>query len=341
MKRERLGMIGSCAVERIVLENQRLSAAILSFGGVIQSLRALDAAGAYRDVVLGFSDWKDYVDQGYYIGTVIGRCANRISGASFAIGEKTYMLEANEGENHLHGGSRGFWNTPFSVEAAGEDFVTLRCVSPDGAGGYPGTLDTRITYSLSERALRIDYTAVSDRDTIVNLTHHSYFNLEGRHDGTILDETLTVYADAFTQIDDACASTGQILPVEGTPFDCRKGVRIGQRVGAEDEQMKKGSGFNHNFVLSKPAGVFGPVAQLTSADGQLTMRVESDQPGVQVYSGNYLDGSLTGKRGERYQRFSGLCLETQDYPDAVHFPHFPPVMLKAGQMYHRQTRFAF
>lgn len=173
MKRERLGMIGSCAVERIVLENQRLSAAILSFGGVIQSLRVLDAAGAYRDVVLGFSDWKDYVDQGYYIGTVIGRCANRISGASFAIGEKTYTLEANEGENHLHGGSRGFWNTPFSVEAAGEDFVTLRCVSPDGAGGYPGTLDTRITYSLSERALRIDYTAVSDRDTIVNLTHHS------------------------------------------------------------------------------------------------------------------------------------------------------------------------
>lgn len=341
MKREHLGVVGSCAVERIVLENQQMSAAILSFGGVIQSLRVLDAAGVCRDVVLGFSDWKNYVDQGYYIGTVIGRCANRISGASFDIGGQTCVLEANEGENHLHGGSHGFWNTPFSVEAAGEDFVTLRCLSPDGDGGYPGVLDVRITYSLSGRALSIDYTAASDRDTIVNLTHHSYFNLEGRHDETILDETLTLHADAFTEIDDACASTGRILPVEGTPFDCRQGVRIGQRVGAENEQMKKGSGFNHNFVLSKPAGTFGPVARVTSADGLLTMRVESDQPGVQVYSGNYLDGSLTGKQGERYQQFSGLCLETQDYPDAVHFPHFPSVLLKAGQLYHRRTRFAF
>lgn len=341
MRREQIGSVNGCTVERVVLENSRLSAAILSYGGVIQSLRVKDRAGEVRDVVLGFSSLEDYVDQGYYIGSVIGRCANRISGASFEIGGQTFRLEANEGPNHLHGGSKGFWNVPFEVMDAGEDFVTLRYVSLDGDGGYPGELDTRITFSLSETALRIDYTAVGSRDTVVNLTHHSYFNLEKDHKGNILDETLMLYADAFTEIDDACSSTGRILPVEGTPFDCRKGTRIGDRVFAADDQMKKGTGFNHNYVLSKAQGAFGPVAEVTSSDGLLTMRVESDQPGVQVYSGNYLDGSLTGKNGERYQPFAGLCLETQTYPDAIHFAHFPTPLLPQGKLYQRKTRFSF
>lgn len=341
MKREQIGSVNACKVERVILENSRIAAVIFSYGGVLQSLKVKDRAGKTRDVVLGFSDFADYLDQGFYIGTVIGRCANRISGASFDIGGQAFSLEANEGPNHLHGGSHGFWNVSFEVLDAAEDFVTLRYLSPDGDGGYPGQLDTRITFSLTETALRIDYTAVSNRDTVVNLTHHSYFNLEKDHRGNILDETLTLYADAFTEIDDACSSTGRILSVEGTPFDCRQGARIGDRVFAEDSQMKKGSGFNHNYVLEKPLGTFGPVAEVTSSDGLLTMRVESDQPGVQVYSGNYLDNSLTGKNGEVYQPFAGLCLETQTYPDAIHFPHFPSPLLPQGKIYQRKTRFSF
>ncbi len=341
MKRETIGEVRGRPVERVVLENERLSAVILSFGGVLQSLWVKDPVLGRRDVVLGFARLEDYVDQGYYVGAVIGRCANRIRGASFTIDGRACALEANEGPNHLHGGSRGFWNLPFEVAGAGEEFVTLRHLSPDGAGGYPGELDTRITFSLRGPALEIEYLAAGTRDTVVNLTHHSYFNLEKDHAGDITGERLTLFADAVTEIDESCSCTGGIFSVEGTPFDFRQGARIGERIFSEDAQMQKGSGLNHNYVLSKPLGAFGPVAEVVSSDGLLSMRVESDQPGVQVYGGNYLDGSLTGKNGESYRRFAGLCLETQDYPDAVHWAHFPSTLLKSGRLYQRRTRYSF
>lgn len=341
MERKQIGTCEGRPVERVTLRNGQITAVILSFGGVLQILKVRDRGGACRDVVLGFADWASYVNQNFFIGAVIGRCANRISGASFDLHGETSHLEANEGKNHLHGGSRGFWNVPFQVAAVGEEFVTLRYLSPDGEGGYPGRLDASVTFSISGGALTIAFAASSDRDTVVNLTHHTYFNLEKDHAGTVNGEKLTLFADRFTEIDDACSSTGRILPVEGTPFDCRAGALIGERISAQDSQMKKGSGFNHNFVLSKPQDVFGPVAEVVSSDGLLAMRMESDQPGVQVYGGNYLDGTLTGKYGERYQQFSGLCLETQCYPDAIHFPQFPSPVLKAGARYQRKTTFAF
>ena len=300
MTEEMIGIIDGHAVEKIVLENKFLAVTILSFGGVIQSLRVKDRAGAYRDAVLGFSNLENYINQEYYIGTLIGRCANRIGGAAFEIGGQRVSLEANEGTNHLHGGSKGFWNVPFDVVEVGEDFVTLGYVSPDGDGGYPGRLDTRVTYSVSGAALTLDYAAACDHDTIVNLTHHSYFNLEKSHTGDITGEILTLYADQFTEIDDACASTGRILHVENTPFDFRQGDYIGDRIFSQDDQMRKGSGLNHNYILDKPLGTFGKAAEVVSSDGLLTMRVESSMPGVQVYSGNYLDDSLTGKNGESY-----------------------------------------
>ena len=324
-----------------MLEGERLSASVLSFGGVIQSLCVKDRSGAYRDVVLGFSDWTSYVDQGYYLGAVIGRCANRIGGASFHLDGIDYQLEANEGRNHLHGGSNGFWNLPFEVLHAGEDFVTLRRISPDGEAGYPGTLEVQITYSISGGALTIDYAAAGDRTTVVNLTHHSYFNLEKDHTGDITGERLTVFADQFMEINDTCAATGRLLDVTGTPFDLRQGAPIGDRIFDSHPQMQKGSGLNHNYVLSKPPASFGSVAEVRASDGQLAMRVESSLPGVQVYTGNYLDGSLTGKRGETYRPFAGLCLETQYYPDAVHFPDFPSPVLAAGALYRARTRFCF
>ena len=341
MKREVIGAVAGSPVEKILLENKEISAEILSFGGIIQRLQVKDRKGSYRDVVLGFSDWNRYVNQEYYIGAVIGRCANRIGGASFILDEKSYHLEANEGSNHLHGGSQGFWNVPFEVQLAGDDFVTLHRISPDGEAGYPGTLDVQITYSISFRALTIDYLASGDQSTVVNLTHHSYFNLEEHHEGDITGEWLTVFADRFTEIDDVCSSTGKILDVAGTPFDLRDGARIGERIFDSHEQMKKGSGLNHNYVLSKPFGSFGKVAELLSSDQQLAMRVESSLPGVQVYTGNYLDGTLVGKRGEHYRPFAGLCLETQYYPDAVHFPDFPSPILIAGKLYQEKTRFTF
>lgn len=341
MKRERFGSVNGCPIELITLENSRIATTILNYGGVIQSLWVKDRSDNVRDVVLGFSEPELYFNQNYYVGTVIGRCANRIKGGSFELNGQTYILEKNEGDNHLHGGSNGFWNVPFAVTDVAEDFVTLRYISLEGDAGYPGELDVWITFALSERALVIEYTAVSTRDTVVNLTHHSYFNLEKNHKGTILDETIKLYADAFTEIDDSCSCTGRILSVDGTPFDCREGVRIGDCVSANDDQMKKGDGFNHNYVLTKGRGVFGPVAEVISSDGLLAMRVESDQPGVQVYSGNYLDGSLTGKYGERYQKYAGVCIETQNYPDAIHFPQFPSPILMKGKIYQSKTRYSF
>ena len=288
MKRETIGEVRGRPVDRVVLENERLSAVILSFGGVLQSLWVKDPVLGRRDVVLGFARLEDYVDQGYYVGAVIGRCANRIRGASFTI---------------------------------------------DGGAGDP--------FPLRGPALEIEYLAAGTRDTVVNLTHHSYFNLEKDHAGDITGERLTLFADAVTEIDESCSCTGGIFSVEGTPFDFRQGARIGERIFSEDAQMQKGSGLNHNYVLSKPLGAFGPVAEVVSSDGLLSMRVESDQPGVQVYGGNYLDGSLTGKNGESYRRFAGLCLETQDYPDAVHWAHFPSTLLKSGRLYQRRTRYSF
>ena len=341
MTREQIGTADGHTVERITLQDAEICAVILSFGGVIQSLRVKDRQGNERDVVLGFSDVESYLNQEYYIGTVIGRCANRIGGANFTLDGRQYQLEANEGANHLHGGSKGFWNVPFEVISAGRDFVTLQRTSPDGESGYPGTLNTQITYSLSGKSLTIDYTASSDQDTVVNLTHHSYFNLEKDHTGDILGERLTVFADQFTEIDEACSSTGTILDVANTPFDLREGKLIGQCVADDHEQMRRGSGLNHNYILSKPLDTLGNVAKVVSSDGQLAMQVTSTLPGVQVYTGNYLDGSLTGKNGEAYGRFGGVCLETQYYPDAVHFSAFPSPVLRAGSLYHHKTQFSF
>jgi aldose 1-epimerase len=323
---------------------------VTNYGGIITSLR-VPGHDATEDVVLGFDSLGGYLSDAYaasdpYFGALIGRYANRIDDARFALNGKVYTLAANNGPNHLHGGDTGFdkqiWSAdPFEEpDSAG---VVLRYTSPAGEESYPGRLEAEVTYTLTaDNALVIDYEATTTKATPVNLTQHSYFNLDGEGDGTILDHELEVNAEAFTPVDSTLIPTGQLRPVEGTPFDFREPTAIGARIDQDNRQLAIAGGYDHNFVLARQdRDSLHLAARVYDPDSGREMTVLTTEPGLQFYSGNFLDGSLVGKSGMAYQKHAGFALETQHFPDSPNHPDFPSTILRPDETYTSRTVYRF
>lgn len=323
----------------------RLELRVMTYGGVIVSLRIPDRDRKLDDVVLGFDSLAPYLAGTPYFGAIIGRYANRIARGSFTLDGETYTLAKNEGENHLHGGIRGFdkvvWEAePF--EGAANRGLILAYTSPDGDEGYPGRLETTVTYTLTDDdELAVDYRATTDRPTPVDLTQHSYFNLEGAGNSDILDHELMIAASAFTPVDSTLIPTGEIAPVEGTPFDFRKPERIGSRIDADDTQLARAGGYDQNFVLDRKGDGVELAARVTDAGSGRTFEVRTTEPGLQFYTGNSLDGTITGRAGHVYGPRSALCLETQHFPDSPNHPSFPSTIVRPDEEYRSRTIFAF
>ena len=332
------------AVESITLRNAHgVEVRAITYGAIIVSLRVPDRAGRFDDVVLGHDELAGYLAQPAYFGAVVGRYGNRIAKGRFTLDGKTYTLATNNGPNHLHGGVRGFDKVVWKADppTAGAASVTLRYTSPDGEEGYPGTLAARVTYTLSDRdELTFEYSATTDKATPVNLTQHSYFNL-GAPGSDILGHELTLEADRFTPVDATLIPTGQLAPVSGTPFDFRKPTAIGARIAQDDEQLRRGGGYDHNFVLSRAGEGLRRAGLLADPGTGRTMEILTTEPGVQFYSGNFLDGTIKGKGGVVYKHRSGLCLETQHFPDSPNQPSFPSTILRPGKEYHSKTMLVF
>ncbi len=328
-------------VDLYTLRNaQGWEATIMTYGGVLVSLRVPGRAGHLGDVVLGFDALDSYVKESPYFGALIGRYANRIGGAAFTLNGSAYKLAANDHGNALHGGLRGFDKVLWKVRHATRSSVELAYRSEDGEEGYPGRLDVSVTYTLSDSgALAIEYRATSDKDTILNLTNHSYFNLAGH--GNILGHVLTIDANQFTPVDDKLIPTGRLADVTGTPMDFRTAVPIGARIDADSAQLRFGKGYDHNWVLNPDRDQRLPAITVYEPAMGRVMEVVTDQPGVQLYSGNFLDGSLRGKGGATYEHRSGLCLETQHYPDSPNHQDFPSTVLRRGEKYHTVTQYRF
>ncbi|HMQ33231.1 MAG TPA: aldose epimerase family protein [Chloroflexaceae bacterium] len=316
-----------------------VEAEILTFGGTLRALRAPGRDGRTADIVLGFDDLGPYLGPHPYFGSLVGRYANRIKAGRFSLGGATYSLAVNNGPNHLHGGPGGFHHVHWQaqpLEAPDGPSLTLAYSSPDGEEGYPGQLSVVVSYTLTDtNDLRIDYEARADRETVLNLTNHAYFNLAG--EGTILGHELQLAASRFLPIDDSSIPLGELRPVAGTPFDFRQPAQLGPRLGTDDEQLRLVQGFDHCFVLDKGPGELAFAARLSDPESGRTMEVYTTQPGVQLYTGNYLDGSITGKGGRRYGRHSALCLETQHFPDSPNQPQFPSTVLRPGEGYRQTT----
>lgn len=323
-------------VTAYTLKNGAMSAVILDYGCTIQALYAPDKDGNPVDVVLGYDTIAEYEANDGYLGAAIGRVGNRIAKGKFTLNGKEYSLAVNNGPNHLHGGLVGFDSVIWDAKVT-EDALAFTRVSPDGEEGYPGNLTVTITYRLTEDALELCYDAATDADTILNLTNHSYFNLAG--EGDVLDHVLQVNADAFCEGDPDCLPTGKLLPVAGTPFDFTAPKTIGRDIGMDDIQLKNAGGYDHNVCLSDPADV-KTAAILYSEKTGIEMTTTTTLPGMQLYSANFLT-ERTGKGGRKIGFRHALCLETQRYPDAIHNPDFPSVVLTPDKAYHEVTTYSF
>jgi aldose 1-epimerase len=313
----------------------------ITYGAIITSIVTPDRAGQRGDIVLGFDSLDAYLKDPPYFGAVVGRYGNRIAKGRFTLDGKTYALAVNNGPNHLHGGLKGFDKVIWKGEPlSGRNGVVFSRQSPDGEEGYPGNLDVRITYELTERdELVIDYHATTDKATPINLTQHSYFNLAGA--GDILGHQLMIEADRYTPVDSTLIPTGELAPVQGTPFDFRTPTAIGARIGQSNEQLKNGGGYDHNWVLSRKGPGRQLAARVVEPRSGRTLEISTTEPGLQFYTGNFLDGTLTGKGGWVYQRRNGLCLETQHFPDSPNQSKFPSTILRPGASYDSQTVFRF
>jgi aldose 1-epimerase len=330
-------------VELFTLTNANgLKAKIINYGGIITELHVPDRDGKLADVVLGFDNLQDYLAGHPFFGCITGRVANRIAKGKFTLDGKEYKLAANNGPNHLHGGLKGFdkqiWKAEI-VPATDGVAVNMTYRSPDGEEGYPGNLTTAVTYTLTnQNELKIDYSATTDKATPVNLTNHTYFNLAGPQAGTILGHELKLAADEYTPTDDTLIPTGKIEAVKGTPLDFTTIQTIGSRIN----QLKgKPVGYDHNFVLSKKDGVLALAAWVREPKSGRVLEAFTKEPGVQLYTGNFLDGKTKGKGGVVYNQHQGFCLETQHFPDAVNQPAFPSIILQPGKTYSTTTVYKF
>ncbi|WP_328560266.1 aldose epimerase family protein [Streptomyces coelicoflavus] len=333
-------------VYRWSLENGGTRMKVLSYGGVVQSLEIPDRRGRYANVSLGFDNLDDYVARSPHFGALIGRYGNRIAKGRFTLDGTTYQLSVNDGENSLHGGALGFDYRVWDVEpfTRGSDTgLVLHYTSVDGEMGYPGTLRSKVTYTLTRRGdWRIDYEATTDRATVVNLTSHVYWNLAGEGSGTVEDHELAIAASRFTPTDAGLIPTGELARVSGTPFDFRRGKPVGRDIRDAHPQLVTAKGFDHNWVLDK--GVTDRpehIATLRDHASGRTLRIATDQPGLQFYSGNFLDGTLTGTGGSLYRQGDALCLETQHFPDSPNHPSFPSTVLRPGETYRTSTVHSF
>jgi len=334
-------------VDLYTLSNKNgVEAGISTYGGVVVSLKVPDRTGKVGDVVLGYDSVDGYVNDKSYFGAIIGRYGNRIGHAQFTLDGKAYTLAKNNGENTLHGGLKGFNKAVWAakeIPAKDGQALELTYLSKDGEEGFPGNLSVRVVYTLTDsNELKIDYSATTDKETIVNLTNHSYFNLAGPGSGDILGHVLMIEADKFTPVDAGLIPTGELRDVSGTPFDFRKPTAIGARIDANDEQIKLGGGYDHNFVLRRKAGeAISLAARVVEAKTGRVLEVWTTEPGVQFYTGNFLDGSVHGKGGISYTKRSAFCLETQHFPDSPNQPKFPSTELKPGERYHTMTIYKF
>ena len=331
-------------VSLYVLKNKNnVQAAITNFGGRIVSLIVPDKDGNLTDVVLGYDKLKSYRKEGEpFFGALIGRYGNRIGKGKFALDGKSYQLELNDGVNTLHGGKNGFYAKVWDANQVNENTLELSYLSVDGEAGYPGNLTVKVVYTLTdENALKIEYTATTDKKTIVNLTNHAYFNLNGEGDSTILDHELMINANAITPVDTTLIPTGALMTVEGTPFDFNKPVAIGARINDDHEQLKNGKGYDHNWVLNKKKGLQS-VATVRSPKTGIVMDIITEEPGLQFYSGNFLTGKdADGKGDKSYNYRSAFCLETQHFPDSPNQATFPKTVLKASETYKTTTIYKF
>ena len=314
---------------------------ITNFGGIISSLLFKDTYGNLRDTVLGFDTIQSYQLKHPYFGAIIGRYANRIAGSEFLLNGKAYTLFANNGKNHLHGGLKGFDKVIWNAEIF-DNSLELSYFSLDGEEGYPGNLKVKVRYTLTEaNEIIINYEALSDKDTFINLTNHSYFNLNGEGSGNILDHQLTLNASYYLPTNPESIPLGEIRPVKGTAFDFTHKKHIGKNIKNPDPQLEYTKGYDHNFIINKTSNDgMNLAASLESKESGIKMDVLTSEPGVQLYTGNYLDGSLTGKSG-KYGTHAGLCLETQHFPDSPHFPDFPTTILKKDELFSSTTVYKF
>src|SRR5262245_46279596 len=350
--RESFGMTpDGHAVDAYTLRNSHgVEIRAVTYGGIITSLKVPDRTGTSADVVLGFDTLDGYLRQHPFFGAIIGRYGNRIGKGRFSVDGTEYTLATNNGPNHLHGGPTGFDKRLWTAELLqGRNGIAFKRTSVDGEEGYPGTLAVRVTYELTDKnELIVEYHATTDKATPVNLTQHSYFNLAGEGSGDILGHQLTINADRYTPVDDTLIPTGELAPVDGTPFDFRQATPIGARITADHPQLKNGQGYDHNWVLNRTGdgsagrpGRLELAARVVEPTSGRTLEVSTTEPGVQFYAGNFLDGRITGKSGHSYARRSGFCLETQHFPDSPNKPNFPSTILRPGQEYRSRTVFTF
>jgi aldose 1-epimerase len=338
------------SVERYILTSgQGVAVNILNYGGIIQEIAAPDRHGQVANITLGFAQLDGYAAGHPFFGALAGRFANRIARGRFALDGVTYQLALNDGPNALHGGVAGFdkqlWQVVEERQDGEEVGLILTRVSPDGEEGYPGTLQVQVTYTLTRgNALRIDYRATTDRPTVLNLTNHAYFNLAGEGSGTIYDHVMQINATRYTPVDDTLIPTGELAPVAGTPLDFTRPAPIGARIRDGHPQIVLGRGYDHNFVLDRPAPTDTSLivaAAVTHPASGRTLQVMTTEPGLQFYSGNFLDGRYVGTSGRTYRQADGFCLETQHYPDTPNQPGFPPAVLRPGQQYASTTVYTF
>jgi aldose 1-epimerase len=326
------------AAQLFTLKNSNgMEVSITNYGGIVTSVKVPDKNGNIENVVLGFDDLEQYKSGHPFFGAITGRYANRIANGRFELNNEVYELATNDGENHLHGGLEGFDKKLWDAEVnEGENAVTFSYLSPDGEEGYPGSLDVKVTYTLTdENELKIDYHATTNKSTVVNLTNHSYFNLSGDPSKGILDHLVTIYADRYTPVDEGLIPTGELRPVEGTPFDFNEPEYVGSRIDSIPP------GYDHNFVLNNPGTGIRNIATVEHEESGRIMEVYTDLPGVQLYTGNFLDGSLMDRKGNPIKQYAALCLETQTFPDSPNKPNFPSPVLNPDETYETRTIYKF
>jgi len=328
-------------VEIYTLSDADLTVKITTFGARVVSIETPDKSGKKADVVLGYDNVVAYeADKTTYFGSIVGRYGNRIAKGTFTIDGNTYHVPLNNNGNALHGGPAGYSSQVWKGKEI-PDGVEMTLVSPDGDMGFPGTLTVHVRYTVEGKSLKINYSATTTKPTVLNITNHSYFNLEGNGHGTILGEELMIPADRYTPVDPTQIPTGELAPVEGTPFDFRKPVAIGARIHDANVQLTIGGGYDHNWVLNGAEGSLHVAAKAYDPTSGRTLVETTTEPGVQFYSGNFLDGTKTGKFGVAYQKYAGFCLETQHFPDSPNHPKFPSTLLKPGETMHSETVFTF